>query len=70
MALINMDYVQDETYAYSYDGNGMRHKKKVGNNITEYYYNGTCLCLRSKKEKDTDQRLSLKKTVTDCGDRF
>ena len=29
--------------SYTYDGNGMRYKKVVNGNTTEYYYNGTQL---------------------------
>lgn len=36
-------------------------QKNSCNSVTEYYYNGACLCLRSKKEKSTYQCLSLKK---------
>ena len=37
-----------KTYTYSYDGNGMRYRKKIGNSVTDYYYSGTQLLMESR----------------------
>ena len=38
------------SFSYTYDGNGMRYKKKVNGTNTYYYYNGTQLLMESKDE--------------------
>ena len=41
------------SFAYNYDGNGMRYEKKVNGVRTCYYYNGTQLLMESKNGKRT-----------------
>ena len=37
-----------KSFAYTYDGNGMRYKKVVGGKTTNFYYNGTQLLLEDR----------------------
>ncbi len=39
-----------KNFAYSYDGNGMRYKKVVNGQTTEYYYNGSQLIMEARSE--------------------
>ena len=41
------------SFAYDYDGNGMRYEKVVNGTTTSYYYNGTQLLMESKNGQRT-----------------
>ena len=41
------------SFAYTYDGNGMRYKKVVNGKATEYYYNGTQLLMEYRENYGT-----------------
>ena len=41
--------MNNKSFTYSYDGNGMRFKKVVSGATTEYYYNGTQLLMENRQ---------------------
>ena len=41
------------SFAYNYDGNGMRYEKVVNGTTTQYYWNGDQLLMESKNGKRT-----------------
>ena len=46
--LVGGHTADNRVFSYHYDGNGMRYKKQVGGNTTEYYYDGTQLLMESR----------------------
>ena len=42
------------SYVYSYDENGIRTRKTIGNTVTDYYYNGTLLMGTVKTTTNSD----------------
>ena len=42
------------SYVYSYDENGIRTRKTIGNTVTDYYYNGTLLMGTVKTKTNSD----------------
>ena len=40
--------LNNQDFAYAYDGNGMRYEKVVNGTTTSYYYNGSQLLMESK----------------------
>ena len=45
---------RSNSYVYSYDENGIRTRKTIGNTVTDYYYNGTLLMGTVKTTTNSD----------------
>ena len=45
---------RSNSYVYSYDENGIRTRKTIGNTVTDYYYNGTLLMGAVKTTTNSD----------------
>ena len=46
--------LNSNTFSYAYDMNGLRYKKTVNGNVTEYYLNGSTILAENRKVGTTD----------------